>query len=177
MDVLDVSEVLREFIVKLNIDNPIILGHSYGGRIAIVYASKYDVKKLILVSSAGIKQKLKISKRVRIKIYKAFKKAHLPVKMGSADYQNADNVKRIMLVKAVNLDLSEYMQKIIVPTLLIYGEDDKVTPLEVARKINHNIKNSSLITIESCGHFPYLERFNYFSLILMSFLVGDGVDS
>ncbi|MDE6584901.1 MAG: alpha/beta hydrolase, partial [Anaeroplasmataceae bacterium] len=85
----------------------------------------------------------------------------------------ADNVKRIMLVKAVNTDLKEQMRKITVPTLLIYGTLDQETPLALGYQIKNNIKNSELIELEECGHFPYLERPSVFSIILMSFLVGD----
>lgn len=173
LGVYDVCEIINKFVIEMNINNPIIIGHSYGGRIAIIYASKYEVDKLILVSSAGIKQKLKISKRLKIKVYKTLKKCHLPVKMGSKDYQSADNVKKIMLINAVNTDLKEEMNNINTPTLLIYGKLDKVTPLELAYDIKNNIKDSTLIEIDDCGHFPYLERPNIFNLILRSFLMGE----
>ncbi len=172
----EVADLIYSFTLEMAISNPILLGHSYGGRVAIVYAAKYQVKKLVLVSAAGIRQKLRFSKKLKIKIYKMLKKCHLPIKMGSTDYQNADNVKRIMLVKAVNQDLSEFMVKIKSPTLLIYGVCDDVTPLKLAEQIKSKIKNSVLIKIEECGHFPYLERASYFSIILMSFLLGDSND-
>lgn len=134
------------------------------------------MSKLVLVSSAGIRQKLKIAKRMKIKLYKVLKKCHLNVRMGSKDYLNADNIKKTMLVKAVNKDLQEEMKKITSPTLLIYGKDDNVTPLDMGYKIKDNIKDSFLVELDNCGHFPYLERFSIFSLILNSFLVGDVVD-
>lgn len=168
----ELADIIHEFVVKLDITDPIMLGHSYGGRIAIVYAAKYQVNKLVLVSSAGLKQKLHFSKRLKIRIYKLFKKCNLPVKMGSTDYKNADNVKRIMLVKAVNQDLSCFMKQINCETLLLYGTKDNVTPLSEGYKIKTLIKNSYLIELEECGHFPYIERPNYFNLILMSYLVG-----
>lgn len=173
LGVEEIAEVIRAFLEKLNIVSPIVVGHSYGGRIAICLAAKYPIDKLILVSSAGIKQKLKFAKKFKIRIYKFLKKCHLPTKMGSKDYQNADNVKRIMLVKAVNTDLKEQMKKITVPTLLIYGTLDQETPLSLGYQIKNNIKNSELIELEECGHFPYLERPSVFSIILMSFLVED----
>ncbi len=177
LGVEEIADIIHLFCLKLNIINPILLGHSYGGRISIIYASKYDVEKLVLVSSAGIKQKLKLSKKFKVKIYKILKKCHINIKMGSNDYKNADNVKRIMLVKAINLDLGKYLEKIKTPTLLIYGKNDKVTPLKLGYEINKKIANSSLIEMEECGHFPYLERPNIFSLILMSFLVGENNDN
>ncbi len=176
LSIEEVADIIHLFCEKLSIENPILLGHSYGGRIGIIYASRYQVDQLILVSSAGIKQKLKFSKKLKVRIYRAFKKLHIPVKMGSADYQNADNVKRIMLVQAVNQDLKNEMRKITVPTLLLYGTKDKVTPLSMGYEIKNNIQNSFLIELEDCGHFPYLERPSYFHLILMSYLVGESSD-
>lgn len=173
LGVEEVAEVIHEFVIQLGIQAPILCGHSYGGRVAIVYASRYAVCKLVLISSAGIKQKLKFSKWFKVRVYKILKRCHLPVKMGSSDYQNADNVKRIMLVKAVNTDLRNEMKKIVAPTLLLYGTNDTVTPLSLGYQIKENIHNAELIELEECGHFPYLERPSIFSIILMSFLVGD----
>lgn len=175
LNVYEVCDVLREFVLKLNIINPIILGHSYGGRIAIIYASRYDVSRLVLVSAAGVKQKLRFNKRFKIRVYKALKKCHIPIRMGSKDYLNADNVKRIMLVNAVNTDLSSELRNIKCPTLLIYGDKDEVTPVELGNKIKSLITGSYLIVMEECDHFPYLRRCNYFCLIVMSFLVGEDV--
>ncbi|MDE5868110.1 MAG: alpha/beta hydrolase [Anaeroplasmataceae bacterium] len=172
LDIYEVVEVIHQFCMNLQINCPILLGHSYGGRIAIVYASMYQVKKLILVSAAGLKQKLRISKKIKVKVYKIFKKMHLPIKMGSSDYQNADNVKRIMLVKAVNQDLKEEMKKITSPTFLIYGVDDKTTPITLARQIKEYIPDAYLVELEDCGHFPYIDRPSYFTLVLMSYLIG-----
>ena len=168
-----VSEYIYEFTKIFNIDNPILICHSYGGRIGIIFASKYKVKKLILVSSAGVREKLRISRKMKIKAYKMLKKIGIKVKMGSKDYLNCDNVKKAMLVNAVNTDLTEEMKKIKCPTLLIYGDKDTSTPLSIANHINENIKNSSLITLDDTGHFPYLEKPTIFNLILNSFLIGD----
>ncbi|MCM1130384.1 MAG: alpha/beta hydrolase [Roseburia sp.] len=176
LGVEEIAEIIHDFVVELGLEAPILCGHSYGGRVAIVYASKYSVEKLVLISSAGLKQKLKFSKWFKIRVYKILKKCHLPVKMGSTDYQNADNVKRIMLVKAVNTDLKKELKRIAAPTLLLYGTKDTVTPLSLGYKMKEHIYNSELIELEECGHFPYLERPSIFSLILMSFLVGEAHD-
>ena len=80
----DYVDMLIDFINKFKINNPIILGHSFGGRIAIRFTSKTNLtKKLILVDSAGIKPKgyfktkLKILKyKLKKKTYKLFKKVN-----------------------------------------------------------------------------------------------------
>ena len=79
-----------------------------------------------------------------------------------------------MLVDAVNCDLKKVMKKIEnVETLLIYGKEDKTTPVELGKIIEKNITGSALVIMEHCGHFPYLEQPTVFQLILDSFLVGD----
>lgn len=173
MSMDSVVDLIYHFNLKLSIDNPILLGHSYGGRLAIIYASKYEVKKLILVASAGLKQKLNFKKKLKVRLYKALKKCGLRIKMGSRDYIDSDNVKRHMLVEAVNTDLTENLKKISAETLLIYGTNDKVTPTKLGRRIKNNINNSILVEMEDCGHFLYLERAMEFQLILDSFIITE----
>ncbi len=175
LNLYEVTDIIYHFCQKLKIEKPILLGHSYGGRIAIIYASKYPVYKLILVSSAGIRQPLSIKKKLKVRIFKIFKKLNIKVKMGSKDYIDSDNVKRKMLVDAVNSDIKEEMKKIDVETLLIYGQKDETTPVSLGKNIEKNIKGSALVTLENCGHFPYLEQPTIFQLILDSFLVDDRI--
>ncbi len=173
LGLVEVVKLIHQFLQALNITHPTFIGHSYGGRLAMIYASLYPVDKLVLVSAAGLKEKLSLDKLLKIKIYKYFKRHNISLSMGSADYQNSDEIKKKMLVEAVNNDLSDYLYNIDVPTLLIYGRNDKVTSLQLARRINEKIKTSSLVVMEGAGHFPYLEQPTIFSLILNSFLVGD----
>jgi pimeloyl-ACP methyl ester carboxylesterase len=173
MDLNMVSEVIHKFVLMKNIVSPIFLSHSYGTRIMAVYASKYNVSRLIIVSGAGIKQKVSVKNRIKIKMYKMLKKHNIILKMGSSDYINSDNVKKSMLVNAINTDLTKELKLIEAPTLLIYGRDDKVTPLSLGYKMKEFIKNSELIIMENCSHFPYLEKPTIFNLILNSFLSSD----
>lgn len=173
LNLYDVVDVIHQFVKKLNIDNPIIIAHSYGTRLAIIYSSLYPVKKLVLISAAGIKERLPLKKRINIKIYKMLKRMNINIKMGSRDYMDADNVKRKMLVDAVNTDLTKEMNEINTECLLLYGTDDKTTHISLGKKIEAKIKNSRLIEIENAGHFPYLEQPSVFNLILSSFLIGD----
>jgi len=171
--VFEVADIIHAAILKLGIKKPIIIGHSYGGRIGIIYSSRYDVDRLILISSAGVKERLSNKKKFKIKLYKALKKAGIKLNIGSKDYKNSDPIKRIMLINAVNTDLIDEMNKIKCNTLLLYGKNDTETPIRVANIINKNIKNSALISIDNCGHFPYIERFSYTLLIIKSFLSSE----
>ena len=169
----DYANIINEFCLSLAIINPIIVGHSFGGRVAISYASKYKVSKLVLVCSPGIKPKFSLCKYLKIKTYKLLKKININLKMGSKDYKNANELLKKVLVKAVNYDLSNELKKIKCETLLIYGKKDKAVPIYLGYKIQSLIKNSAIVEIPDCGHFPYRERFRYFLIVLKSFIYGN----
>ena len=128
-----------------------------------------------MVSSPGIKQKFNLLKWFKIRIYKLAKLLKIKLNIGSSDYKKANGYLRNVLVKAVNRDLTMDMNKIICPTLLIYGEKDKVVKIYIGKEINKKIKNSGLVIIPKCGHFPYIEKFRYFLIVLKSFINGDGI--
>ena len=173
LNVYEVTDIINKFVIKLNLRNPIIIGHSYGGRIGIIYSSKYNVKGLILVSSHGVKLKKSGLKKIKIYIYKKIKKLGINLNIGSSDYKNSSGIKRKMLVDTVNRDLTKEMESINIPTLLIYGSNDNDTPIKgVGDYINNHIKNSVLITIDDSSHFVYLEKPLIVSLIINSFLEG-----
>lgn len=167
------ADIIHEFSLSLAINNPILIGHSFGGRIAMMYAAKYKLDKLVLIASPGIKPRFNLLKYLKIKTYKLFKIMKIKLNTGSIDYKNANNNLKETLVKAINFDLTEYAKKIDIPTLLIYGEKDKQVPLYIGCKLNKFIKNSALITIPKCGHFPYVEKYRHFLIVLKSFIFGN----
>lgn len=173
---------LYEYINKQNLEKPIILGHSFGGRIAIKYASCFNnIDKLILVDSAGIKKRLNLKTKFKIRTYK-FKKwwykktknvmayNKLILNSGSYDYRVAKESMKGTLTKVVNEDLKKHLKKIKVETLIIWGKDDKETPYKQGLEMNKLIKNSGLVTMENTGHFPYLENKRYFNIIMKEYL-------
>ena len=106
----DYTELLHEFLNELNIDNPILIGHSFGGRVAINYASLYKVEKLVLFGSPFI---VREKKGLKVKVLKTLKKIKfldgiaefMKNYLGSEDYKAASGVMREILVKTVNTDL------------------------------------------------------------------------
>lgn len=168
----DYTTVLREFILEHKIIKPIILGHSFGGRIAINYASMYEVEKLVLINSAGIRR-FNLKVYLKIKCYKLFKKFNLKKEFGSIDYKNSSDILKGTMNKIVPIDLRETMKYINSETLILWGEEDKTTPLKDGILMNKLINNSLLVKIPNSKHFPYLENFRYFMIMLNSFLVCD----
>ena len=167
------ADIINEFTLKLAIIDPIVIGHSFGGRIAIMYAAKYKINKLVLIASPGLKQRFNLIKYLKIRTYKISKKLKIKTNLGSTDYKNANNILKEILVKVVNHDLTNEALKINVPTLLIYGKNDKQVPLYVGIKLHKLIKNSAIVSIPKCSHFPFVEKYRYFLIVLKSFIFGN----
>ncbi len=176
LTVYDYCEILREFVTRLKIKNPTLIGHSFGGRISIIYASKYEVDKLVLFgspcfakrSNPSLKVKvLKFMKKVPgINKLEEFAKKHI----GSSDYKSASPMMRKILVNTVNADLSECCKKIKCPTLLIWGENDTAVSVDEAKEIEKLIEDAGLIILPNSTHYAYLENLNHVTNILKNFL-------
>lgn len=174
--VYDYYEVVSELLKKLKVKNPILIGHSFGGRIAMIYAASKPVTKLVLLGApfrrsnkkANMKLKLlKIIKKIPvINKLEGYAKKH----MGSRDYRNATPVMRRILVNVINENLHDYLSKIKVSTILIWGSNDTEVPLEEAKVMEASIEDCGLIVYEGCTHYAYLERLDQTVNILNEFL-------
>lgn len=171
----DYSNLLHELLTELKIKNPILIGHSFGGRVAIHYASKYPVEKLVLFGSPCIRHKRKSMKEKTLKFAKKVpgmrKISEIAKKyVGSTDYKNASPIMRDTLVKVINQDLSDCARKIECPTLLIWGTLDEAAPIEEARELEKLLKDGALIELEGCTHYAYLEALPRVASILKKFI-------
>lgn len=174
----DYVECVKELLDSLDITNPILVGHSFGGKISLLYASKYDVKKLILFGSPFKKEiekeslKLKILKCLKkvpgINKLEGFAKKHI----GSTDYKNASETMRKIMVEHVNTDITEDVKKINAPTLIVWGTLDQAVPLERAYELEKLIPDAGVVVYENCTHYAYLERLNQTINVMWNFLVG-----
>ena len=175
----DYVEAIHELITNLKIKNPILVGHSFGGKISILYSSKYEVKKLVLLASPFKKEIKKPSLKTRM--LKAAKKVpglnklegFAKKRMGSTDYKNASEIMRQVLVKHLNYDLTENAKQINCPTLIIWGTEDMAVPFERAYELEKLIKDSGVVVYEGCTHYAYLERLGQTIGVLRSFLGGE----
>jgi len=156
----------------LNIKKAHFLGHSFGGRVAILISviQKELVDKLVLVDSAGMKPRRKLSyyfNNIRYRVRKTV--GFSTEKFGSSDYRLLSlNMKRVF-TSIVSTHLEEYAAVIKSKTLIVYGKDDKETPLYMAKRLNKLIPNSKLIVFEDCSHFCYLEKPYEFCKLVRSF--------
>lgn len=171
LTIYNYADLIRNFLKENNISNPIIIAHSFGGRITTLLSGYYKIKidKLILIDIASIKPKKKLKQKIREKIYKILKKItkYFPKKyninqkliniFGSTDYKNLPKSMQQTFKNIVNEDLTHYLKQIETETLIIWGENDQDTPLKDGIKINKYIKNSALIVYPNATHYSYLQ--------------------
>ena len=164
---------VETFMQKLHIENPIVLGHSFGGRIALILNDRLQLSRLVLTGSAGLIFKKK--KTVIFKFLHRFLKKGILRKVGirlfgSRDYRNATPQLREILKKVIADDLEGYARKVCIPTLLIWGEKDTETPVAMGRKFNELIAHSTLEILNNCGHYCFLDHKSEFFNLVNSFI-------
>lgn len=154
----------------------VLIGHSFGGRVAIKIAGKYGylLRKLILVDSAGVLPRRTIKYRCRILRHKILSLLKIEHSAGSSDYQKLDNNGKQTFKNIVNEDLSGLAAKITVPTLLFWGSKDKETAIYMAKRLKKLIYNSCLVIFKGAGHYSYLDAPNMFYKLVLIFLSEGG---
>lgn len=181
----DYTQAMEQFLDALNIKEPTLLGHSFGGRISILMGSRRKLHKIILVDAAGVKPHHSLKWYLKVYSYKLAKKLY-PLLLGkkraqaridaarkkrsSADYENASPRMRAILSKCVNEDLCSVMPSIKAPTLLIWGEADTATPLADAKKMERLIPDAGLVSFPGCGHYSFLDNPGGFKAVINSFM-------
>ncbi len=180
------TQVLERIVEAEQLHNPSLLGHSFGGRVGLLYSSRHhDVDKLILVDAAGIKPRRSMKYYFKVYSFKAYKRLLYLLmgkeraerrldayrsKTGSSDYANATPIMRAILSKVVNEDLKHVMPDIKASTLLIWGENDTATPLRDAQYMEKHIPDAGLVSFPGCGHYSFLDNPVQFAAVLRSFL-------
>lgn len=178
----DYVEFLKKFSDELKIKEPILIGHSFGCRVALMYAYKYPVYKMVLTGAAGVRAKRDLYWYIKVYSYKLGKILLKPFKnlsndlrknAGSEDYKNASEVMKGTLVKCVNFDVTPYLKDIEPETLLVYGTNDTATPLYMGKIMEDNMKNATLVTFDGDDHFAYFHQGDRFNKVLDAFLKAD----
>ena len=171
LTIYDYSELIYKFIKCNKINNPIIIAHSFGGRIVSILSNKIKINKLVLIDVAGIKR-FSLKLFIKQNTYKLLKKLtyllpkNIQVKVrnkllkrfSSNDYLNIPSIMKKTFQNIIKEDLRKYYKTINTETLIIWGEKDIDTPLKDALYLNKVIKNSALIIYKNSNHFSYLDN-------------------
>ena len=173
----DYIDEVAEYMYKHGLKSPCVVAHSFGGRITIkgVATKKLEFNKIVLTGSAGLKPKNTLKKRAKRFCFNAvkrfFKKEKL-LRFYSSDYLSLNDMMKQSFIKIVNENLDEYLAFIKNQTLIINGEKDRETPLYMAKKLNKNIPNSTLLVFKEAGHFCFLDKPNKFNMEVKEFILS-----
>lgn len=153
---------------------PIVVGHSFGGRVAVTLAARYpeSVASLILIGvpllhpsdrrPAGTPRGYRLARWAHRRGLLAESRMEAArQKYGSADYRSAEGVMRDILVKAVNETYESALDAMSVPVHLLWGANDTAAPVSVAREVERRLSargaEVSLDVVEDVGHHVMLE--------------------
>lgn len=182
----DFTRLMEKFVKAFNINDPVLIGHSFGGRISILMASRNPLSRIVLVDAAGIKPSRSLKYYLKVYSFKAAKKI-LPFIFGkkrggrmidawrgkaeSSDYRNSSPMMRAVMSRCVNEDLTDHLHLIKASTLLLWGDNDKATPLADAKKMERLISDAGLVSWPDCGHYSFLDNPMAFRAVLRNFLL------
>lgn len=185
-DLNDYAHFLTKVTRELSLKDFTILGHSFGGAVAIktlALSKDLPVNKLILTDSSGIRR-LHPKKIIGLFLAKSGKVAFslpglrrfrnparrfLYNTIKETDYLDSGPLKQTF-VRVVNDNIEGLLDKINNKTLIIWGQNDNVTPMSEAKIINAKIKNSKVTVINNATHFPFLEKPEEFCKIVTDFI-------
>ena len=180
------AKFVHKFLESRDLKDVHLLGNSLGGHVALVHILKHPerIKSLILTGSSGLFENGMGDSYPKRGDYEYIKtKTELTFyDPKTATKELVDEVygiinNRIKAIKIISLaksairnNLGEELNQIKQPTLLIWGNNDNITPPFVAREFNKLIPNSELHFIDKCGHAPMMEVPDEFNIILHKFL-------
>jgi len=180
-------DFLESIVIAAKLKNVILVGNSLGGHIAIRYAHRHpsNVGKLILTGSSGLYENTQFGSFLRRSNYDYIRERVEATFYDPAAVATNELVAEVM---AVTMNLSKcfsiikvaksakrdnvllQLPQINVPVLLIWGNDDQITPPDVAYQFKDNLPNATLIMLADCGHAPMMERSEEFNKVLEIFL-------
>lgn len=182
-------EFLEGFVEMVGLKEMSLMGNSLGGHIALIYTLKNSgkVKRLILTGSSGLFENSMggsfpkrgsyeyIKERVEYTFYDP--KTATPEYVEEV-FETTKSIPKCMRIVAIaksaqRHNMAKELTTIDIPTLLVWGLNDTITPPEVAHEFNRLIKNSTLRFIDKCCHAPMMEHPDTFNDILSEFLLNE----
>lgn len=177
---------VENFCAEMNLDKFVLMGHSFGGQVAAKFcaASPDKVDKLILCAAAVIRKPRLGSRQVLAK-YLAKTKVilrHMPFGIypvlrkivyriaGTRDYSQLQGAMAQTFLNVVKESVLDSAKKISIPTLIVWGDKDKETPVSDAFEISHQLINSKLVTIPGAGHKLHRTHSKELAKIISTFI-------
>lgn len=178
----DYVQFLNAYLKKNKLKNPVLVGHSFGGRVALKYQYVHpgEARALILTGTPGFtpvaKRKLMVlialAKIGKIFLNIPFIRDWFYYVAGARDYYRAQGPMKQTFKNIVQEQLVDYMRSVRIPTLLVWGEHDMITPVWIARKMSGVIGNSKLIVIPESDHGVSYKKPELFVATIYDFLLS-----
>ena len=179
----DYVEWVKDFCDKHNLSQVFLLGHSFGGSVAVKFSTRYPrrVVKLVLIDSAGIRKK-RLKKEIQKKVahflnnfsflpfYSFVRKIAYRTLFRHSDYLLTEGVIKQTYLNVIGEDISNIFSNISVPTLLIWGKKDNITPLNHAYFIKEKIPGAKLEIIPDVKHNPHREAPEILAKKILNFI-------
>jgi len=187
-------DFLYGFMKQLNIDRATLVGNSLGGWIALAFALAHPdrVQKIVLVDSAGISdERLSLSAPELLRRLNPSTLAGTREALQNIVYdtqmitdQVVENFFVARLKKGDSYTIDKFLESVLrgedfldgklsairAPTLIIWGREDKLTPLTMGEQFAREIKGAELVVFDKCGHIPQIEKPAQFNAALLKFL-------
>ncbi len=189
-NVKKISKFLEGFIAHKGLGQVNLLGNSLGGHVALVYTSKHQdrVDRLILTGSSGLYEnamggsfpRREDREFIRKKVAETFyDPKHATDELIEECYQIINDKGKLIRIlaiakSAIRHNMAKDLENLTLPTCLIWGKNDGVTPPEVAEEFNTLLPNSTLYWIDKCGHAPMMEHPEAFNNHLDHWLENNG---
>ena len=189
--ITDLAHFTRDLVQELDLDDYVLIGHSIGGWIAAEMAAmdQHDIKGLVLVDAAGIRPEkgeiteiFMVSADTRLKL--GF---HDPEQVPDYEYFTAERTSDEAELLHANMEmlsrlcwrpylhnpsLPHYLGGVKIPTLVVWGKQDAIFPVECGEMYAKLLPNATLKTIDNCGHKPQMEKPQEFNAAVAGFLDG-----
>lgn len=185
LSIKELSKWLHTFLLTMEIDNPVLVGNSMGGHLALDYTLQHPqkVSALVLTGSSGVQERNfgTTFPRRRDRDY-IREQAALTFYDDLIDEVIVDEImevvkspSKLLNMLAIARDTHEYNLETLLPeisqqTLLIWGKNDEITPPHVARTFHSKLPNAQLKWIDKCGHAPMMEHPEMFAFLMKEFL-------
>ncbi len=181
------AKFVYKFIKFKNLKNVIILGNSLGGHVGLIFSKLYPklTKGLILTGSSGLYENSMGDSYPKREDYNYIKERTEAVffdpKTATKEivdevYETVNDRKKLIKIlamakSAIRHNMSNDLPSIVAETAIIWGENDSVTPPNVADEFRKLLPNSQLFWIENCGHAPMMEHPEKFNSVMSSWLI------
>ena len=184
--VIEYEQFFEQFLNQLGIDRAVLIGHSFGCRVAIRFAAKHPqrVIRMVLTGAAGIRPKHDLKWHIATKTYKLGKFVlkitgqkgrlqELQKNAGSEDYRNAVGIMKPTFVKVVNDDIAPLLPSVVCPVLLVWGDLDTAAPLWMGQQMEKEMKDAGLAIFEGDDHWAYWHQADRFNSVIDVFVKED----